>query len=322
MLQNSDTAARTPRGETDPPRRVARLARALAPVCRGATYILEQGEGGLVPALDQQGVEIHSENGLRTVILDRVLDPRAPRESRALLQRAWARVPAGGRLVVVAHHREGVSGPERERAFRRRKLRKLLSSLGKPKLVGRAPYRWLAMTVDRPRDGAPVLSGIKRDRLSATARQCHGRVIELGCGEGELTAWVARRGCRPVGVDISRKKIETARRRYPDLEFIASDVLDLEQPAASFDTVVLAEILEHVPPEVGDAMLERAWNWLTPEGRLVVSVPNEELVPHANHLREFDRAGLKRLLGRYGRPRTVSDQPIRWLLMTVRKQDG
>jgi SAM-dependent methyltransferase len=36
--------------------------------------------------------------------------------------------------------------------------------------------------------------------------------IELGCGTGYVSAWLARRGARPVGVDVSREQLATARR--------------------------------------------------------------------------------------------------------------
>ena len=37
-------------------------------------------------------------------------------------------------------------------------------------------------------------------------------VIELGCGTAYVSAWLARRGARPVGIDISREQLATARR--------------------------------------------------------------------------------------------------------------
>ena len=36
--------------------------------------------------------------------------------------------------------------------------------------------------------------------------------VELGCGTGYISAWLARRGARPVGVDITPAQLETARR--------------------------------------------------------------------------------------------------------------
>ncbi|MFL5755617.1 MAG: class I SAM-dependent methyltransferase, partial [Chloroflexota bacterium] len=46
-------------------------------------------------------------------------------------------------------------------------------------------------------------------------------VVELGCGTAYVSAWLARRGARPVGIDNSPRQLETARRlqREHDLEF-------------------------------------------------------------------------------------------------------
>jgi SAM-dependent methyltransferase len=69
-------------------------------------------------------------------------------------------------------------------------------------------------------------------------------VIELGCGTAYFSAWVARRGGRPVGIDITPAQLETARRlqeetgiEFPLLEANAEDV---PLPGASFD-VALSE---------------------------------------------------------------------------------
>src|SRR6201987_2502689 len=45
--------------------------------------------------------------------------------------------------------------------------------------------------------------------------------IELGCGTGYVSAWLARRGARPVGIDNSEAQLETAKRfqREVGLEF-------------------------------------------------------------------------------------------------------
>ena len=37
-------------------------------------------------------------------------------------------------------------------------------------------------------------------------------VIELGCGTAYFSAWLARQGARPVGVDVTPAQLETARR--------------------------------------------------------------------------------------------------------------
>ena len=67
-------------------------------------------------------------------------------------------------------------------------------------------------------------------------------VLELGCGTAYFSAWLARRGARPIGVDLTPAQLETARRcqeafglRFPLLEANAEDVPLAD---ASFDLVL------------------------------------------------------------------------------------
>lgn len=64
-------------------------------------------------------------------------------------------------------------------------------------------------------------------------------VVELGCGTAYFSAWLARRGARPVGVDLTPAQLGTARRcqiqfglSFPLLE---ADAGDVPLPSASFD---------------------------------------------------------------------------------------
>lgn len=66
--------------------------------------------------------------------------------------------------------------------------------------------------------------------------------VELGCGTAYLSAWLARRGARPVGVDVTPAQLETARRlqRELGLEFplIEASAEDVPLPDGSFDLAV------------------------------------------------------------------------------------
>jgi 2-polyprenyl-3-methyl-5-hydroxy-6-metoxy-1,4-benzoquinol methylase len=205
------------------------------------------------------------------------------------------------------------------RRFSRRGLRRLLKPLGKVKLTTDQPFRWLTMYVDKPRSSRRRPNRTCLNRFKVTARLCRGRVIELGCGEGNLTSRIRDRQLDVTGVDISRAKIRRAREEHPDIPFLQEDIRKLELPAEEFDTVVIAEVLEHVNEKVGTEILAKAWSLLKPGGRLIVSVPNEDCVPHPRHVREFDIRGLRRLLKAFGRPTIVTDQPFKWLMMYVEK---
>jgi SAM-dependent methyltransferase len=67
-------------------------------------------------------------------------------------------------------------------------------------------------------------------------------VIELGCGTAYFGAWLARRGARVVGVDVTPAQLETARRMEAEfglgLEFVEANAEDTHLPAESFDLVL------------------------------------------------------------------------------------
>ncbi len=68
------------------------------------------------------------------------------------------------------------------------------------------------------------------------------RVLDLGCGAGQLTAKIAERGAVVTGIDSSPDMIAQARANFPDLAFHVADAtsFELEQPCdAVFSNAVL-----------------------------------------------------------------------------------
>lgn len=70
------------------------------------------------------------------------------------------------------------------------------------------------------------------DREEADRSRPLGRALDLGCGRGQFTPELARRGWDAVGVDYVRAAIQAAKRSVPDVgvEYAVADVTDL--PAA------------------------------------------------------------------------------------------
>ena len=67
------------------------------------------------------------------------------------------------------------------------------------------------------------------------------RVLELGCGPGDILAAVGP--SRGVGVDLSPTTIELARRRHPGLAFHVGDAHDLSAIEGPFDVVIISDLL-------------------------------------------------------------------------------
>jgi len=76
------------------------------------------------------------------------------------------------------------------------------------------------------------------------------RVMEIGCATGELLAGFPARGAEisKKGFDISPLNVAAARARYPHIDFVAGD---FRESAEHADVVILSDILEHVPDDVG-----------------------------------------------------------------------
>jgi SAM-dependent methyltransferase len=96
-------------------------------------------------------------------------------------------------------------------------------------------------------------------------------VVELGCGTAYFGAWLARRGARVVGVDLTPAQLETARRLEAEfelgLQFVEANAEDTKLPAESFDLVI---------SEYGASIWCDPYKWIPEAARLLR--PGGELV--------------------------------------------
>src|SRR5699024_7903448 len=51
------------------------------------------------------------------------------------------------------------------------------------------------------------------------------KILDIGCGTGDLTKKIAEKGAIPTGIDASNEMIETAKQKYPDITFIKADAI-------------------------------------------------------------------------------------------------
>jgi ubiquinone/menaquinone biosynthesis C-methylase UbiE len=64
------------------------------------------------------------------------------------------------------------------------------------------------------------------------------RVVEIGCGDGHIGAYLAARGVRIEGLDLSPEMTVVARSAYPHIDFCVGDALALPFEKASLDAIV------------------------------------------------------------------------------------
>ena len=104
------------------------------------------------------------------------------------------------------------------------------------------------------------------DLLPLLAPQPGERILDLGCGTGQLTARIADTGARVVGLDSSPEMIGQARQNYPNIEFRLADAASFAAPA-QFDAVFSNAAL-HWMLDAG-AVVRNIASALRPGGRFV-----------------------------------------------------
>jgi len=111
----------------------------------------------------------------------------------------------------------------------------------------------------------------------------YGRALDFGCGVGRLSQALAARFERVVGVDVSRRMIETAAtlNRFPDrVSYVWNDAPHLGRFSdARFDFIYTNLVLQHIVPAVALGYLREFLRLLTPGGLLVFQLPSHQRGP-------------------------------------------
>ena len=160
------------------------------------------------------------------------------------------------------------------------------------------PYHW-AM--------APFYRYVNDVLASRVTPSVAGRaVLEMGCGDGYMTARLAEHARRVFAFDLSERAIAFAELivRRPNVAFGVGMARDIAQMAGRLDgevdVVASFEVVEHLSVAERDAFLAGAREVLKAGGSLVVSTPNGARraghVMNPHHAHEFTPRELRALL--------------------------
>jgi 2-polyprenyl-3-methyl-5-hydroxy-6-metoxy-1,4-benzoquinol methylase len=126
------------------------------------------------------------------------------------------------------------------------------------------------------------------------------KVLDLGCGDGELLRHVAGMfpSCQLVGADISAEQIKRNTVNHPDMEFFTFDAGASELPQIlrhKFDIVLSSEVIEHIPND--DNFISNICELLKEDGVMLLSTQSGRMfrmdLEVLGHLRAYEPAGLK-----------------------------
>ncbi len=191
-------------------------------------------------------------------------------------------------------------------------------------------------TFDKYGSNNPVVRRLMA-RFEATldelfTRSAPSSILDVGCGEGVLTArWAERLDeKRVVGLDLEDPKLraEWGTRARPNLEFVTVADQRLPFSDGEFDLVAAIEALEHIPdPERTVAEMARVAS-----GHLLVSVPHEplwrilnlargayvrELGNTPGHINHWSKRAFIELLEQHGEV-AEARSPFPWTMLLVR----
>lgn len=74
-----------------------------------------------------------------------------------------------------------------------------------------------------------------------------GQVLDVGCGCGRDTKYLMDHGVKTIGIDLSKRTIEEARRYVPDASFLVMDMRKLPYEDESFSGILAMASIFHVP---------------------------------------------------------------------------
>ncbi len=102
----------------------------------------------------------------------------------------------------------------------------------------------------------------------------NAKILDIGCGRGELGIYLAKKGNYVLGIDYSKNAIDLAKKALSlqsgfvrsRLSFLTLDLHNLESLKNKFDLIVCTEVWEHIYPDEQDALLKSVRTLLKPGG--------------------------------------------------------
>lgn len=122
--------------------------------------------------------------------------------------------------------------------------------------------------------------------LERIADEAGGPIMDLGCGPGQIAAFLADTGADVHGLDASPAMIEQARKNFPDLDFSVGRFQQLLRPqqAAAWGAIVAWYAFVHLAPSEWTPLLHSLAQTLRPGGTLAVAVHVGGEVRHVDEL--------------------------------------
>lgn len=146
-------------------------------------------------------------------------------------------------------------------------------TLNRRRLINRLAiaHFYSVASVARPRPTRALFRALS-GRVMHDLVEPHGRnrMLDIGCGAGELMAQHRELGWSVTGIEPDARAAALSRAR--GLEVHHGSVFDAPLDGHNFDVILMSQVIEHLPDPV--EALRRAARWLAPGGKVVLITPN------------------------------------------------
>ena|SRR3990167_6131652 len=118
------------------------------------------------------------------------------------------------------------------------------------------------------------------------------RVLDIGCGAGQISFFLASQQHEVTGIDISKKAIESCLKskkkfRINNITFKSGDITSIKMKR-KFDLVIMSELIEHI--ENDEKLLTEVRKILSPRGKILITTPSKKApLYRLGLLKEFDK---------------------------------
>jgi ubiquinone/menaquinone biosynthesis C-methylase UbiE len=111
----------------------------------------------------------------------------------------------------------------------------------------------------------------QKERIDWLRENVSGNALEIGCAGGYVTSYTRA----DVGLDINQWRIKFAKTKHPEKDFIAASAFSLPFKEKAFDTILIPEILEHVPLTQAERIISEAKRVAS---KILITLPNAEKI--------------------------------------------
>lgn len=115
------------------------------------------------------------------------------------------------------------------------------------------------------------------------------KTLDIGCGYGRLSPWIAKNTGEYYGIDAEEKLIELAKGYYPELNFKCGLVQKLPFPDDMFDLCITWTVLQHIPDSAIEMAVSEMKRVLQPSGTIIIAEEVNEKEGRGNPF-EFPRS--------------------------------